>query len=115
MKISTLVSFVIMQLAVCLAIEQSFVLVNKTGINFYALYISPAEEDNYGEDLLDADILQNGKDIEIKFSNDNNKCKWDFMIEDENGDSYYWKGIDLCKHNKIILHYENGKTRVSYK
>ncbi len=93
---------------------KEFTLVNDTGMDIYALYISPKDEDNFGEDILGLDVLADGESAEIKVDIKGDTCVWDLMIEDEDGDSYYWDEIDLCKYKRITLQYTKEKATATF-
>jgi len=89
--------------------KQDFVLVNRTGLIIAELYVSPADDDEWGEDVLGRDILKDGEKVEITFSRREKACKWDLKIVDEDDDSVTWEDIDLCKASEITLKYEGKK------
>lgn len=94
--------------------EYNFTLVNDTGMDIYAIYVSPNKEEDYGEDILGLDIIANGENADIQFDREIDVCKWDLMIENENGDDYIWEEIDLCKFSKVTLHYKDGKATPTF-
>lgn len=56
-------------------------------------YMSPTDDDDWGDDLLGDDILEPG-DI---FTLTNISCDdWDILIVDEDGDECILEEIDLC-------------------
>lgn len=86
-----------------------FTLINKTGLTIHELYVSPAKDDEWGEDILGQDVLKNGEKVDIEFSPKAKTCNWDLKIVDEEKDSVEWTNLDLCKANEITLLYEKGK------
>jgi hypothetical protein len=86
--------------------DQDFVLVNKTGLIIEELYISPANDNEWGEDVLGVDVLKNGQQVTIKFSHKETECVWDLKIVDEEKDDVVWEDINLCKASQITLKYE---------
>ena len=89
--------------------NQDFVLVNKTGLTIEELYISPANDNEWGEDVLGVDVLKTGQKVTIKFSHKETECMWDLKIVDEDGDDIVWQDINLCKASEITLKYEGKK------
>lgn len=89
--------------------KQDFVLVNSTGLIIAELYVSPNDEDEWGEDILGKDVLNNGEKAEIVFSRSEKTCSWDLKIVDEDDDEVVWEKIDLCKASHITLKYEGKK------
>ncbi|HVL69561.1 MAG TPA: hypothetical protein VM364_20045 [Vicinamibacterales bacterium] len=89
--------------------KQDFTLVNRTGLVITELYVSPTEDDEWGEDILGRDVLKNGESADISFSRREKACKWDMKIVDEDDDEVVWTAIDLCKASHITLRYEGKK------
>ena len=85
-----------------------FELLNRTGLIIAELYVSPSDDNAWGEDVLGKDILKAGESVEIAFSRRETKCTWDLKIVDEDDDDVIWTDIDLCKASHITLRYENG-------
>lgn len=86
-----------------------FKLVNKTGLTIVELYVSPAKDDEWGDDVLGLDVLKNGESADIEFSPKARICSWDLKIIDEDKDSVEWTNLNLCEANEITLMYERGK------
>jgi hypothetical protein len=90
---------------------QDFSLVNKTGVEIHAVYISPHDGDDWEEDILGRDTLPNGESVDIKFNRDETAEMWDLRIEDSKGNAIEWENLNLLKISKATLFYENGKAR----
>lgn len=89
--------------------KQDFTLVNKTGLTINELYVSPSNDDEWGEDVLGADILKDAAKVDIEFARKEKACKWDLKIVDEDEDDITWEDIDLCQASEITLKYEGKK------
>ena len=89
--------------------DQDFLLVNKTGIEIYALYVTPHNSDDWGDDILGADTLAANADIEIVFHRKEKAKLWDLRIEDEDGNFIEWENFNLLKISKVTLFYKNRK------
>lgn len=95
---------------------QDFTLVNDTGLTIDELYISPTHDDEWQEDVLGVDVLNNGGHVDITFPYaDKTDCAWDLKIVDEDGDAVVWEGIDLCAASEITLHYANKRPTADIK
>ena len=92
-----------------LAGDQDFTLVNSTGVEIHALYVSPADENEWGADILGKDTLPDGESAEITFSPKEEAEKWDLRVEDSKGNSIEWSDLDLTEISEVTLNYENGK------
>lgn len=89
--------------------EQDFVLVNKTGVEIYALYITPNSANDWGDDVLGVDTLPPGEETTIVFSPQARATYWDLRVEDEDGNYIEWDKFNLKKISVIELYYKNGK------
>lgn len=87
---------------------QDFELVNRTGIEIHELYISPADSDDWEEDVLGVDTLPPGESVTVTFKG-HDACKWDLMVKDDEGGSVEWSGLNLCKISKVSLRYDGKK------
>jgi hypothetical protein len=86
--------------------RQDFTLVNKTGYDISAVYVSPSKSSDWEEDVLGKDTLDDGDTWEIKFHRATKTCKWDLKVVYADDDSEaIWGGIDLCQVSKITIHY----------
>jgi hypothetical protein len=115
--------FVIAMSALCLLLalqlpvysaDQDFTLVNATGVTIDEVYVSPVAAKDWQEDVLGEDVLEDGEEVEISFSRDEDVCAWDIMVKDTDGNEIYWKKIDLCEHSRITLHSEDGKVWATF-
>lgn len=88
---------------------QDFTLVNKTGVEIYALYVTPHNADAWGEDILGADTLLAGETLDISFSRKERAKWWDLRVEDEDGAFIEWENLNLLEISKVTLFYKNGK------
>ena len=107
-------------LAVCAAVviggsaaaalqDQDFVLVNKTGLTIDELYLSPINDEEWGNDVLGKDVLKHNEKITIEFSHKESECMWDMKIVDADDDDIIWEDFNLCKIHEITLLYQNKK------
>jgi hypothetical protein len=88
---------------------QDFTLVNKTGVEINALYVTPHNADAWGEDILGADTLLNGETLDISFSRKERAKLWDLRVEDDDGNFIEWENLNLLEISKVTLFYKNGK------
>lgn len=81
---------------------QDFVLVNKTGVTINNLHISETSKDDWEEDVLGDEVLEDGDSLRIGFEG-KSACSWDLMVKDDEGNALYWRKIDLCEVSKVTL------------
>jgi hypothetical protein len=86
-----------------------FTLVNKTGVVVMEVYLSPTSDNEWGEDVMGDDILDDDEKVDIKFSSSETECNWDLKVIDEDDDEIVWTKLNLCTANEITLMWENKK------
>jgi hypothetical protein len=90
--------------------RQDFTLINRTGYDISEVYISPGHANDWEEDILGKDLLENGERREIAFHRVGKTCIWDLKVVYHDDDSSaVWHDIDLCSVAKITIRY-NRKT-----
>ena len=89
--------------------DQDFTVINKTGVEINALYVSPADKKDWGEDILGQDTLAAGGSADIEFDPEEEAEKWDLRVEDKEGNSIEWSDLDLTEISKVTLLYADGK------
>lgn len=89
--------------------RQDFTLVNRTGVEIYALYVSPHSSNDWGEDILGADTLLSGEELDVFFSIRERAKLWDIRIEDDEGNYIEWERLNLLEISKVTLYYRNKK------
>ena len=94
--------------------DQDFTLVNATGVTIDEFYVSPVSVNDWQEDVLGIEVLEDGEEVAVKFSRDEEACAWDLMIKDKEGTEIHWENIDLCEHTRITLHFKDGKAWATF-
>ena len=89
--------------------DLDFTLVNSTGVEINALYVTPHNANEWGEDILGADTLLNNETLDISFSRKERAKLWDLRVEDEDGAFIEWDSLNLLEISKVTLFYKNGK------
>lgn len=94
--------------------KQDFILVNKTGYAISEVYVSPSKSNDWEEDVLGRDTLDDGDTWEIKFHRSVKTCKWDLkVVYQDDGSDAIWDNIDLCSVGKITIHYSRKSNTTS--
>jgi len=88
---------------------QDFLLVNKTGVEINALYVTPHNANDWGDDILGAETLPAGQSLDITFSRKETAKLWDLRVEDEDGAFIEWESLNLIKISSVTLYYKDGK------
>jgi hypothetical protein len=89
--------------------EQDFTLVNSTGVEIHALYVTPHSANDWGEDVLGVDTLAASDDVTIHFSWKEKAKFWDLRVEDQDGNYIEWDKLNLIEISTVTLYYKNGK------
>lgn len=88
---------------------KGFLLVNSTGVEIHALYITPSDSKDWQDDILGRDTLPDGDRTDIKFERGEKAAKWDLRIEDEKGGFVEWHDLNLLELKRVTLLYKNGQ------
>jgi hypothetical protein len=86
--------------------KQDFTLVNKTGYVISEVYVSPSKADDWQEDVMGQDVLDDDGSVDISFHRSEHSCKWDLkVVYKVDNTTAEWHGIDLCSVSTITIHY----------
>jgi hypothetical protein len=120
MHFRTLASFAAVAAAMALApalahaAPQDFQLDNETGYTIKNLYISPTSTNDWQEDVLGQDTLDNGAAVDIHFPGGRGEtCEWDMKITYNDDSSHEWTSVNLCSIAKVTIHYDEGTQTTS--
>lgn len=94
--------------------QQDFTLVNKTGVEIYALYVTPHNAEDWGDDILGVDTLAVNGSLDITFSRKEKAKYWDLRVEDEEGNFIEWENLNLLQIDTLTLFYKNGKATATF-
>lgn len=94
-----------------LAENLDFTMVNKTGYPINELYVSSAATNDWEEDVLGRDQLDDGERVDIHFDRGSKGCRWDLKVTYEDGEDAVWQALDLCSISKVTLRYDRSKGR----
>jgi hypothetical protein len=95
------------------AAKQDFQIVNSTGYQIDEVYVSPADADKYGDDILDDDSIPDGGTVNVHFSGEGGACKFDIKVVYEDEDEAEFHNVNLCSVSKVTLFWDRkaGTTR----
>jgi hypothetical protein len=96
--------------------KQDFVLTNKTGYEVDQVYVSAASSDDWEEDILGKNALDNGESVNIHFSRGTRGCRFDLKVVYSDDEEAVWKDIDLCTVEKITIRWNrrSGETSATF-
>jgi hypothetical protein len=97
--------------------KQDFVLINKTGYELNALYVSPSKSDDWQDNIIDGKVVGDDQVVNVHFSPKVHTCHWDLKVTYSDDDSNaVWGDIDLCTVEKITIFYDrkNDVTKAKF-
>lgn len=86
--------------------NQDLDITNGTGVAILEMYISPADDEYWGEDMLGGDVFPT--DETMHFSTElvgTVDATWDIKIVDEDGDEVVFEGVDFSSSVELVLHW----------
>jgi len=84
--------------------DLTFTLNNGTGAAVVEFYLSPAEVDNWEENLLGDDALSAGASTDVTVADGRTTCVYDIKTVFKDGDVVDDRGIDLCDLGSYTIH-----------
>lgn len=89
--------------------DQDFELINRTGYTIDEVYVSAANDNRWGEDVMGRDVLKNGESVEIKFSRSEDSCVWDVKVVFDDKEEAVWEDFNLCRIEQITIRYDGKR------
>lgn len=72
-------------------------IVNKTGMTIKHFYASTTGTDDWEEDILGRDVIEDGDTFDINVDDGSGACRYDFKAVFENGASLVRNNINVCQ------------------
>ena len=85
------------------AAQQDFSVVNNSGHTVMTLNVSASDEDEWGPDILGAEVLADGETATVSFERGQDQCLWDIRVTYDDGDSGDMRGVNLCEVATVTL------------
>ena len=86
-----------------MADDVQFKLTNESEYTIDQMYASPADKDEWGEDILGQDKLEGGNFVTVTVTNGTEACVFDIKVVDEDKQEHELTGIDICKNNELTF------------
>ena len=81
-----------------------FYVTNNTGVTLVDVFVTPAETNNWGNDILPQSLFENGTSIKVDIpATYGETCKFDMKITDLNGAYITFKGMDACLLHTLTI------------
>ena len=78
-------------------------LTNQSEYTIDQMFASPADKDEWGDDILGQDKLEGGNFVTVTVTNGSEACIFDIKVVDEDKQEHELKGIDICKNNELTF------------
>lgn len=76
---------------------RDFELRNDSAVDLAYVYVSPSAVDDWGDDIMGADILPAGQSMNVTFRKfDGSACAYDVKVIGTGGEEGYLYNVDLC-------------------
>ena len=102
MKMKFLAACLCLTAAPAFAEDLVFDLINASSANLQELYVSPAESDNWGDDILGTDVLAAGEQGAVTIGDGATVCSYDLQFVMDNGVTLEGTA-DLCEMKQFTL------------
>jgi len=89
--------------------SERFTVINQTGYDIREVYISPSRNNDWEEDVLGRDLLEDESRTVIDFTRSEDVCLWDMKVVYTDDDTAEWDALNLCEISVVALNYD-GKT-----
>jgi hypothetical protein len=83
--------------------DLKFALTNASEYQIDEFYASPANDDNWGEDILGQDVLEGGLSGTVTIADGSDQCAYDLKAVDEDGEEHVLEDLDLCKTPEVTF------------
>lgn len=97
--------------------RQNFTLVNDTGYTIKEVYVSTTRTNDWEEDILGQDTLDDGQSVFIRFPHHAGGCFFDLKVVYDDDTDAHWSNFNLCTITEISISYnaDTGKTWAHWK
>jgi len=83
--------------------DLQFTLTNATSVSATEFYVSPADVDNWEENLLEGKYLPAGNEVTVTIGDGRRTCTYDLKTVFEDGRTAQNDGVDLCTTGKYTV------------
>ncbi|HYE85661.1 MAG TPA: hypothetical protein VEA16_04870 [Vicinamibacterales bacterium] len=83
--------------------DLTFTFHNKSSYAVAEFYASPADVNNWEDDILGTDILPAGESVDITIADGRSQCVYDFKVVVEDGTTLERGGVDICELGSYTL------------
>jgi hypothetical protein len=92
--------------------KRDVTIVNRTGREITSLFISPTGVDQWEDDVLGGDVLEDGQTLSVSFEGyAEDECTFDILAGSGNEDAWLLPEVDLCEVGEIVVTAKDKKTK----
>jgi outer membrane lipoprotein-sorting protein len=84
--------------------ELQFTLTNATSVSATEFYVSPANVDDWEDNLLEGKYLPSGNEVTVTIGDGRRTCTYDLKTVFEDGRTAENDGVNLCELGKYTVH-----------
>lgn len=81
--------------------NQNFTLNNRSQAVISHVYVSAADDSNWGEDIMGQDVLNAGQSVEIEFPREASQCNWDVRVTIDGDQNEEIRNVNLCETTEV--------------
>lgn len=86
-----------------MAEDVKFTLDNQSEYTIDEFYASPANTDEWGEDILGQDVLEGGASGTVTIADGSDQCLYDLKAVDEDGVEHELNDLDICTRPNVTF------------
>ena len=89
-----------------------FKIENNTGETLNAVYVTQADANHWGEDIIPGDVFTSGSYVDVTIPVENSTiCMHDIKVTDFQNNSVIFENIDFCELRKLSFFLEDGDVK----
>lgn len=100
--------FSVLVAGAAMADQRDFTLVNSTGDAIDQVFVESVKSDEWGDDVMGRDSLEDGESVDISFEGYGSQCVFDMKAVYADGEAVVWYDINLCKISRLTLFWDQA-------
>jgi hypothetical protein len=87
--------------------RRDFTLINaSSSVTIYHVYVSASDDNDWGDDILDVDVVFPGDSVDVVFSRfdgEAGNCLYDIKVVGDSGEEGFLWAVDLCSTTTVTF------------
>lgn len=84
-----------------------FYIANNTGVTLNNIYVTPAEQNSWGNDILPQDLFEDQATVKVSIpASYGSTCMFNIKITDLQGNAVVFYNVDACKLHTLTIHWD---------